>query len=85
MARVFRDPSLHSPKSIIHTNEQTKRIISGAQLGFHDALDELEIEIVSLNCFTSFAYYQELGTRHRPSLINLAKHDNPSQQRFDSG
>lgn len=48
MARVFRDPSLHSPKSAVHTNEQTKRVISGAQLGFHDALDELEIEIVSL-------------------------------------
>jgi hypothetical protein len=70
MARVFRDPSLHSPKSVVHTNEQTKRVISGAQLGFHDALDELEIEIVSLNLILPVVVTEALvpfNIRHSPA------------------
>lgn len=45
--KVFRDRSLHDPKALGNTRERLKKIIPIANERFHEALDEVELEIVS--------------------------------------
>ena len=45
--KVFRNHSLHDPKALGNTREMLKKVIPGANERFHEALDEIELEIVS--------------------------------------
>ncbi|KAI9795711.1 MAG: hypothetical protein M1833_006880 [Piccolia ochrophora] len=45
-AKVFRDPSKHNSKNLVHTNAQMKQVVPVAMDRFHSSLDELEVEIL---------------------------------------
>lgn len=45
--KVFRDRSLHDPKALGNTRERLKKVIPIANERFHEALDEIELQIVS--------------------------------------
>ena len=45
--KVFRSRSLHDPNALGNTREMLKKIIPKANERFHEALDEIELEIVS--------------------------------------
>ena len=44
---VFRNRSQHDPKALGNTREMLKEVIPKANERFHEALDEIELEIVS--------------------------------------
>ena len=45
--KVFRNRSLHDPKALGNTSEMLKKVIPKANERFHEALDEIELNIVS--------------------------------------
>lgn len=45
--KVFRDRSLHSTKNVAYANQQIKHVVFSAHEEFENALDELEVQIVS--------------------------------------
>ena len=47
-AKILRDPEYHNPKQAGLTKIRITKLVTTANQRFHDALDEIEVEIVSL-------------------------------------
>ncbi|KAI9716246.1 MAG: hypothetical protein M1812_005471 [Candelaria pacifica] len=44
--KIFKDPTKCNSKNLVHTNAQMKQVIPSALNRFHEALDDIEIEIL---------------------------------------
>ncbi|KAI9698816.1 MAG: hypothetical protein M1836_003926 [Candelina mexicana] len=44
--KIFKDPTKYNPKNLVHTNAQMKQVIPSALNRFHEALDDIEVEIL---------------------------------------